>query len=142
MESFVNGLELTNRLSKDTFMEALGIEFIKWDRHSLLARMTIHPGMHQPMGCLHGGALTALAESTASMLSLLCIDRESQSAVGIEVSASFIRSKKEGVLFARAEMLHMGKSTHVIQIHMHDELESLIAYCKMTNMIILKNSKH
>lgn len=135
-------LELINHLSKNTFMETLGIQFIERGKKILLARMPIHSGVHQPMGYLHGGATVALAESAGSMLSLLYINRDKQCAMGLEISANHIRSKKEGTLFAKAEMIHCGKSTHVIKINVHDENQLLISFCKMTNIILLKNTTH
>ncbi|WP_241518413.1 hotdog fold thioesterase [Bacteroidetes bacterium endosymbiont of Geopemphigus sp.] len=123
-------------------METLGVQFIERGKDFLLACMPIHSGVYQPMGCLHGGATVALAESTGSMLSLLYINRDNQCAMGLEISANHIRSKKEGTLFAKAEMLYNGKRTHVIQINIHDENKLLISFCKMTNIIYLKYPTH
>ena len=102
----------------------------------------LHLGLYQSMGYLHGGATVALAESVGGMLSLLYINRDNQCVMGLEISANHIRLKKKGMLFAKAKILHCGKRTHVIQVNIHDENQLLISFCKMTNIIFLKNSLH
>ena len=56
-------LELSKKISKNTLMETLDIEFTEVGDDYLVARMPVTPKVHQPDGVLHGGASVALAES-------------------------------------------------------------------------------
>ena len=59
-------LELCNKLSHNTLMETLEIEYIDAGEDFLKAKLPVNPRVHQPMGLLNGGASFALAESVGS----------------------------------------------------------------------------
>ena len=132
----VEVLKLCNKLSKNTLMETLQIEYIDVGPDFLVAKMPVNASVHQPMGLLHGGATVALAESVGSAASLLFIDREIQEVRGIEISANHLKSKKEGEVFATAKIIHKGKTIHLWEIRIVDEIGDLISICKLTNMVL------
>lgn len=132
----VEVLKLCNKLSKNTLMETLQIKYIDVGPDFLVAKMPVNASVHQPMGLLHGGATVALAESVGSAASLLFIDREIQEVRGIEISANHLKSKKEGEVFATAKIIHKGKTIHLWEIRIVDEIGDLISICKLTNMVL------
>ena len=132
----VEVLKLCNKLSKKTLMETLQIEYIDVGPDFLVAKMPVNASVHQPMGLLHGGATVALAESVGSAASLLFIDRKIQEVRGIEISANHLKSKKEGEVFATAKIIHKGKTIHLWEIRIVDEIGDLISICKLTNMVL------
>ncbi len=85
---------------------------------------------------LHGGASCVLAETIGSLGSALVIDMEKFYCVGLEINANHIRSVKTGLVIATGIPLHLGKSTHVWDIKLHDELQKLICVCRLTVAII------
>ena len=102
--------------------------------------MPVNSRVHQPMGLLHGGASVALAESVGSAASLLFVNPEKQEVRGIEISANHVRSKREGMVYCTAKIVHKGASIHVWEIRIVDEQERLISICKLTNMILSRKS--
>lgn len=122
-------------------METLQIEYtdLSLDPPQLEAKMPVHPGVHQPMGLLHGGATAALAESLGSAASFMLIDREKQAVVGIELSCNHLRSKRDGYVHGLARLLHQGRTTHLWEIEVRDEAGKLISHCKLTNMVLQKS---
>ena len=132
----VEVLKLCNKLSENTLMETLQIKYIDVGPDFLVAKMPVNASVHQPMGLLHGGATVALAESVGSAASLLFIDREIQEVRGIEISANHLKSKKEGEVFATAKIIHKGKTIHLWEIRIVDEIGDLISICKLTNMVL------
>ena len=102
----------------------------------LTASMPVNPRVHQPMGLLHGGASVALAESVGSAASMMFINPEKQEARGIEISANHLRSKREGMVYATAKIIHQGKSIHLWEIKIVDEAGKLVSLCKLSNMIL------
>jgi 1,4-dihydroxy-2-naphthoyl-CoA hydrolase len=129
-------LHLCNEWSKKTLMSTLEIEYIDAGEDFLTAKMPVNSRVHQPMGLLHGGASVALAESVGSAASLLFINPEKQEVRGIEISANHLRSKREGMVYGTARIIHQGRSIHLWEIKITDENEKLISLCKLTNMIL------
>jgi 1,4-dihydroxy-2-naphthoyl-CoA hydrolase len=125
-----------NEFSKNTLMQTLEIEFIDAGEDFLKAKMPVNSKVHQPMGLLHGGATVALAESVGSAASMLFINSQEHEIRGIEISANHLKSKKEGVIFGTARIIHKGRSIHLWEIKITDEEDNLISLCKLTNMIL------
>ena len=134
-------LSMCNLFSKNTLMETLEIEFIDAGEDFLVAQMPVNPRIHQPMGLLHGGATVALAESVGSAASMLFVNPEESEIRGIEISANHLRSKKEGIVFGTAKIIHKGRSLHLWEIKITDEEGKLISLCKLTNMVLQKKDK-
>ena len=131
-----NIISMCNAFSKNTLMETLEIEFIDAGEDFLVAKMPVNPRIHQPMGLLHGGATVALAESVGSAASMLFVNLEESEIRGIEISANHLRSKKEGIIFGTAKIIHKGRTLHLWEIKITDEEGKLISLCKLTNMVL------
>ncbi|MFU8832430.1 MAG: hotdog fold thioesterase, partial [Wenzhouxiangella sp.] len=98
--------------------------------------MPVTAKVHQPLGILHGGATAALAESVASAASALQIDVKTHYAVGMELSINHLRSIRSGQITARAEAVHIGRSTHLWDIRIRDPGGKLIAMAKLSMMVL------
>ena len=133
-------LDSLNAHNCNTLMEVLGIKYTGVDQDSLTATMPVDSRVHQPMGILHGGATAALAESVGSAASALKLDLETQSAVGLELAINHLRSMREGQVTATARAVHIGRSTHLWQIVIHDQDQRLIAQAKLTMIILARNN--
>lgn len=129
-------LKACKKMCNHTLMQTLEIEYIDAGEDYLKASMPVNSRVHQPMGLLHGGATVALAESVGSAASFMFIDAEKFEVRGIEISANHLKSKKEGMVFATAKIIHKGRSLHLWEIKVTDEEEKLISLCKLTNMIL------
>lgn len=124
---------------KNTLIEALGIEIVDIKEGKIVATMPVNEHTRQPLGYLHGGASVALAETVASIGAAAMIDLEKEICFGLEINANHIRSKKEGIVTAFAEVLHRGKTTMVWDIKIKDEEEKLISISRCTIAIVAKN---
>jgi len=120
-------------------MEHLGIVYSDVDDDYLEATMSVEPCVHQPMGILHGGATAALAESVASAASALRVDLDRQFAVGMELSINHLKSVRSGRIVARAEPVHLGRSTHLWDIRIRDENDRQIAVARLSMMILSRD---
>ncbi len=135
-------LKLCRDFSKNTLMQTLEIEYIDAGSDFLKASMPVNPNVHQPMGLLHGGATVALAESVGSAASMIFINPEKQEVRGIEISANHLKSKRNGIVYGTAKIIHQGRSIHLWEIRITDENDNLISLCKLTNMILPKRVKN
>lgn len=131
---------LNNNISKNTLMETLDIRFTEIGTDFVKATMPVNSRVHQPMGLLHGGATVALAESVGSVASYLFLNSDQFEVRGIEISANHLKSKKEGIVTATAKVIHKGKTTHLWEIRIEDEQQNLISLCKLTNIVLPKNT--
>lgn len=129
-------LELSKKISQNTLMETLEIEFIDAGEDFLKAKMPVNSRVHQPMGLLHGGASVALAESVGSAASIMFINPELQEVRGIEISANHLKAKREGTVYGTARIIHKGRSLHLWEIRIEDEEGNLISLCKLSNMVL------
>ncbi|MFZ3576806.1 hotdog fold thioesterase [Virgibacillus sp. DJP39] len=120
-------MDLTN-----TLMETLGIESKSLDKNLVVMTMPVDHRTKQPMGFLHGGASVALAESAASIGAYLNVNPEQVSVYGIEINANHLKSKREGIVTAKATPVHLGKSTMVWEVKIEDEKENLICLSRCT----------
>jgi 1,4-dihydroxy-2-naphthoyl-CoA hydrolase len=118
--------------------EHLDIVFKEIGHNYLKATMPVDNRTHQPYGLLHGGASAVLAETIGSVASSLCIDTEKQICVGIEINCNHIRGKREGFVTGTVTPLHIGATTHVWDIKIHDEKEKLICVSRLTVAILKK----
>ncbi len=131
-------LDELNALSNNTMAAALDISFTEIGDNYLKAQMPVNDNSRQPYGLLHGGASAALAETIGSVASSLCIDKERYICVGLEINCNHIRGKKDGIVTATATPLHIGASTHVWDIKIHDERDKLICVSRLTVAILKK----
>ena len=131
-------LHYCNKVSKNTLMQTLNIEYIDAGPDYLVATMPVNSSVHQPMGLLHGGATVALAESVGSAASMLFVNSDVSEVRGIEISANHLKAKRDGIVTATARIVHKGRSIHLWEIRVVDENDHLISLCKLTNMVLPK----
>jgi uncharacterized protein (TIGR00369 family) len=132
-------LKVCNEIRKDTLMETLDIEYTDVGENFLVARMPVTPRVHQPDGVLHGGATVALAESVGSAASYIFLDGQKLFVRGIEIAANHIKSVKDGYVYARANLVHKGRTTQFWEIKVTDASDQLISACKLTTIALPRN---
>ncbi len=127
-------LKVCNESTKNTLMETLKIEYIDVGEDFLIAKMPVNTKVHQPDGVLHGGATVALAESVGSTASYIFLDGQKVFVRGIEIAANHVKSIKEGDVFAKAVIIHKGRTTQLWEIKVTDVEGNLISLCKLTTI--------
>ncbi|RQO31086.1 esterase [Taibaiella sp. KBW10] len=134
----IPSLAQLNEMTTGTLSAHLNMKFTDVGEDYLSASMPVNPTTHQPMGLLHGGASAALAETVGSVAGWLCINKEKQDCVGIELNCNHIKGKREGLVTATARPLHIGASTQVWDIKLTDENNKLICVGRLTVAVIKK----
>jgi uncharacterized protein (TIGR00369 family) len=128
-------IDQINKICQDTFISHLEIEFIEYGEKYVLAKMPVNRKKMQPMGILHGGASLALAETVAGAGTMLLIDNEKYLSYGLQVTGNHISTSNSGEVFARAEIVHKGQSTHVWDVKISNPEGKLISISRVTNII-------
>jgi len=133
-------LAVCNQISKGTLMETLSIEYVDVGENFLIARMPVNSKVYQPDGVLHGGATVALAESVGSAASYIFLDGNEFYVRGIEIAANHVKSISEGYVYARATIIHKGRTTQLWEIKVTNEADELISNCKLTTIALPKKN--
>lgn len=131
-------LDSLNKLSVNTMVSHLGIEFISINDDTISAKMPVDTRTQQPLGLLHGGASVTLAETLGSVAASCCIDRTTQYCVGLEINANHVKSVKAGYVYGTTKPIHIGKKTHVWEVRILNETQELICISRITMAIIDK----
>lgn len=129
-------LEKCNQMCKNTLMETLGIEFIEITKDTVTAKMPVTSRVHQPDGVLHGGASVALAESVGSAAVHLFLRDEDVKIRGIEIAANHVKSVVDGYVYAKAKIMHKGRTTQLWQIPITNDNDDLISLVKLTTITL------
>ncbi len=125
-----------NQLAPNTIVERIGIEFIEVGHDFLKARMPVDGRTVQPGRILHGGASVVLAETLGSVAAYLCIDPQEKTAVGLDINANHVRAVSTGHVTGKVTPLHLGSSTHIWQIFIHDDQKRLVCVARITMAIL------
>jgi len=128
-------------ISKNTLGEHIGMQFSEIGENYLKATMPVDHRTHQPYGLLHGGASAALAETLGSVSSALVIDQEKFICVGIEINANHVRSVRSGIVTGICSPIHIGATTHVWDIRIHDERNKLVCISRLTVAVLKRRDR-
>ena len=131
-------IDALNALSRGTIMERIGIVFTAAGEDWLQATMPVDEGTRQPYGLLHGGASVVLAETLGSSAGNLCVETGTQVCVGLEINANHVRAKRDGMVTGTTRPLHLGATTQLWQIEIHDERQRLICTSRITLAVLKK----
>jgi len=125
-----------NNTREGSVLNVLDIKLVEAKKDRVVATMPIGPNHRQPVGYLHGGISVVLAESLASLGSVLNIDADKQMAFGLEINANHLRPKRDGMLTGVAVPITRGRTTHVWDIKITDENDKLICISRCTVAIV------
>jgi 1,4-dihydroxy-2-naphthoyl-CoA hydrolase len=123
-------------IDMETMGGHLGMEWVAIGNDYLKMKMPVDARTKQPYGLLHGGASCARAETVGSVASALIIDPQKQSCVGLEINANHIRAARNGMIIATATPIHIGATTHVWDIRIHNEKDHLICISRLTVAVL------
>ena len=118
--------------------DTLGIEVVELTPARVVATMPVDGRTRQPFGILHGGASVALAETVASLGAVMNADLERFNTVGLEINANHLRAKREGVVRATAQPIHLGRSTQVWEVRIVDEEDRPVCISRCTLAVVPK----
>jgi len=118
--------------SAGTMAEYLSIEFTEVGDDFLKATMPIDGRTKQPLGILNGGASCALAETVSSTAANFCVSQATHYCVGLDINANHLRPAREGLVTATTRPIHLGRSTQVWHIDIHNHEDKLNCVARMT----------
>ncbi len=115
----------------NTTVAHLGIEFLEVGADFIRARVPVDARTIQPFGLLHGGVSVVLAETLGSCGAMFA-SPEGYRAVGLDINANHLRSATSGWVTGTARAVHIGRTTHVWQIDLHNDAGELTCVARIT----------
>ncbi len=115
--------DLKKFVDRDHFAKHLGIEMLEYSEGKAKARMEIKSHHLNSAGMLHGGAIFSLADAVFSVAS----NSHGTLAVAINVSISFFKAMKSGVLIAEGREVSFNPKLATYLIDVKDEAGNAIA---------------
>jgi 1,4-dihydroxy-2-naphthoyl-CoA hydrolase len=109
-----------------------GLELLELSDTEVHAQVTVREELKQPMGLLHGGVYAAMAESMASVATVVAVRAHGDIAMGLSNNTSFLRPVTEGVVHAHATRIHRGRTTWVWDVRFSDDADRTCAVTRMT----------
>lgn len=123
------------QLARNTMVEWLDIKFIEIGTDYLKASMPVDHRTHQPLGLLHGGASVVLAETIGSTAANFMLD-DGYYALGLDINANHLRGVRQGLVYAIARPIHVGRTTQVWDIRISDEDEKPVCISRLTMTVV------
>ncbi len=115
--------DLKKFVDRDHFAKHLGIEMLEYSKGRAKARMEIKSHHLNSAGMLHGGTIFSLADAVFSVAS----NSHGTLAVAINVSISFFKAMKSGVLIAEGREVSFNPKLATYLIDVKDETGNAIA---------------
>ena len=128
-------VDILNAINEDTVVRRLGIEFLEVGDDFLRARVPVNAHTRQPYGLLQGGVSVVLAETLGSCGAVYACP-EGWRAVGLDINANHIRGATSGWVTGTARPVHIGRSTQVWQIDMHNDAGELTCVSRLTMAVL------
>ncbi|MCA0381405.1 MAG: hotdog fold thioesterase [Bacteroidetes bacterium] len=133
-------MHMLSEMGKGNMGEWLDIQFTAIGDNYIKASMPVDHRTKQPFGLLHGGASVVLAETLGSVASALVVDMQQYMCVGMEVNANHVRSARSGRVEATCTPIHLGATSHVWDIRIHDEQQKLLCISRLTVAVIKRKA--
>jgi len=110
-------------MERDAFVKHCGIELVSFAPGHAVTRMTVQPWHLNAVGIVQGGAIFTLADYAFAVAS----NAHGTVAVGINVSITYMKSAKTGVLTAAAREVALNPKLASYTVEVTDETGGLLA---------------
>ena len=128
-------VQLLTANSVDTATEHLGIEFLEVGDDFISARVPVDRRTIQPYGLLHGGVSVVLAETLGSCGAAYAAP-SGHRVVGLDINANHLKSATSGWVTGVARPVHIGRTTQVWAIELHNDKGELTCVSRITMAVL------
>ena len=128
-------VQLLTANSVDTATAYLGIEFLEVGDDFISARVPVDHRTIQPYGLLHGGVSVVLAETLGSCGAAYAAPIGHR-VVGLDINANHLKSATSGWVTGVARPVHIGRTTQVWAIELHNDKGELTCVSRITMAVL------
>jgi uncharacterized protein (TIGR00369 family) len=128
-------VETLTTLHTDTAVQWLGMEFLEVGDDFIRGRMPVDKRTRQPFGLMHGGVSVVLAETLGSSGANYAVPAGHR-CVGLDINANHLKGATSGWVTGITRPVHIGRSTQVWHIDMHDDAGELTCVSRITMAVL------
>ena len=128
-------IELLTTSHLGTAVAHLGMEFLEVGDDFIRARVPVDERTRQPYGLLHGGVSVVLAETLGSCGAAYSSPPDYR-AVGLDINANHIKGATAGWVTGITRPVHIGRSTQVWHIDLHNDAGELTCVSRITMAVL------
>jgi 1,4-dihydroxy-2-naphthoyl-CoA hydrolase len=115
-----------------TFEGFLGLEWLEVTAELARVQFQARENLKQPLGLLHGGIYSAVAESVASVATVQAVWHDGMIGSGLSNSASFLRPVTTGTVHVTARCRHHDEREWLWSHEFRDDQDRLCALVDVT----------
>jgi len=128
-------VEILTAMHIGTAVQHLGMEFLEVGDDFIRARIPVDERTRQPDGLLHGGVSVVLAETLGSCGAASAAP-PGYRCVGLDINANHIKGASSGWVTGITRPVHIGRSTQVWHIDMHNDAGELTCVSRITMAVL------
>jgi uncharacterized protein (TIGR00369 family) len=115
--------------------KTLGINVVELGEGHAAAVMNVDQRFHNPMGTLHGGIMTDLADLCMGV-AIATLLEDDESFTTLELKINFLRPVFEGQLSGEAKVIHKGRTVALVESILKSGEGKEVARATATQMIL------
>jgi uncharacterized protein (TIGR00369 family) len=96
--------------------------------------------LHNPMGTLHGGILCDIADAAMGYAFATTL-AEDEIFTSVDIKLNFLKPIFNSKLRAEGRLIKKGSTVGLLECHVYDEKQSLVAHATSSCMVLKGNSK-
>lgn len=116
-------------------MKTLGIKVVSFGEGKASLSMKVDGRFHNPMGTLHGGIMTDIADASMGVALMSTLSGK-ESFTTLELKMNFLRPVLEGDITADARVVHRGRTVALVESVLKNSEGKEIARGVATQMIL------
>ena len=117
-------------------MKTLGMKLVRFGEGEATLKMTVDRKFHNPMGTLHGGIMTDLADACMGIATISTLS-EDETFTTLELKMNFIRPVYEDEITAEAKVIHRGRKVVLAESVVKNREGKEVARGTATQMVLM-----
>lgn len=120
-------------------MKTMGMKLVEFGEGKATLTLVADRRFHNPMGTLHGGVMTDLADACMGIATMTTL-ADGESFTTLELKMNFLRPIVEGELRAEANVVHRGRTVAVAEVVLRNGEGKDVARGTATQMVIRRGT--
>ena len=120
---------------KPPVLQTLGMNVVHFGEGKSVLAMKVGKKFHNPMGTLHGGIMTDLADAGMGV-AIMSLLGDGESFTTLELKMNFLRPVYEGELTAESRVVHKGRTVALVESIWKNNEGKEVARASATQMVL------
>ena len=116
-------------------MRTLGMKLLELEEGRVVMTLKADERFHNPMGTLHGGVMTDLADACMGVATMSTL-ADDESFTTLELKMNFLRPVIQGKLTAEAKVVHRGRTVAMTEVVLRNQEGKDVARGTATQMVL------